>query len=197
MISLKQTLRSGWILGIGLTALIVIGFATRSRWWEPSQNWVRATISGNRKASSLDSHDHGGTGDADPHAHEGHEHAHDTASSLELSKQAQGNIGLTPEYLQPITLETFRRTITVPGMIVDRPGRTRVEISTPMAGVITHVHAVQGEAVKPGTLLFQLRITAEELVSTQTDLLKSVGDPVLCRRRRCSNASTQKRSSKF
>ena len=173
MISIKQALRPGWILGIGLTALIVIGFATRSRWWEPSQNWVRGTISGNRKVSSLDSHEHGSSaGGEDPHAHEGH----DTSNSLELSKQAQGNIGLTPEYLQPIKLETFRRTITVPAMIVDRPGRTRVEISTPMAGVITHVHAVQGEAVKPGTLLFELRITAEELVSTQTDLLKSVGD---------------------
>ena len=45
-----------------------------------------------------------------------------------------------------------------------------------MAGVITHVHAVQGEAVDPGTLLFELRITAEELVSTQTNLLRTVGE---------------------
>ena len=176
MISLKDALRSRWILGVAIVTLIVIGFATHSIWWEPGQNWVRATITGNRKVSSLDSHDHGSAGGEDAHAHEGHDRGHDDATSLELSAQAQGNIGLTPEYLQPIKLETFRRTITVPAMIVDRPGRTRVEISTPMAGVITHVHAVQGEAVKPGTLLFELRITAEELVSTQTDLLKSVGD---------------------
>lgn len=173
MISIKQVLRSGWILGIGLTALIVIGFATRSKWWEPGQNWVRATISGNRKTSSLDSHDHSG---ADPHAHEGHDHGHDEGTSLALSAQAQGNIGLSPEYLRPVVLETFRRSITVPGIIVGRPGRTRLEISTPMAGVITHVHAVQGEAVDPGTLLFELRITAEELVSTQTNLLRTVGE---------------------
>ena len=170
MISFKDALRSRWILGVAIVALIVIGFATRSIWWKPGQNWVRATITGKQKEPSLDSHVSAGGEDA--HAHEGH----DDATSLELSAQAQGNIGLTPEYLQPIKLETFRRTITVPAMIVDRPGRTRVEISTPMAGVITHVHAVQGEAVKPGTLLFELRITAEELVSTQTDLLKSVGD---------------------
>ena len=30
--------------------------------------------------------------------------------------------------------------------------------------------------MQPGTLLFEIRITAEELVSTQTDLLKSVGE---------------------
>lgn len=172
MISLRDASRSRWILGVAIAALIVIGFATRSKWWEPGQNWVRATITGNRKASSLDSHDHGSAGGEDPHAHEGH----DDGTSLELSAQAQGNIGLAPEYLQPVKLETFRRSITVPGIIVGRPGRSRLEISTPMAGVITHVHAVQGEAVDPGSLLFQMRITADELVSTQTNLLRTVGD---------------------
>ena len=164
-------------MGIGLTALIVIGFATRAKWWEPSQNWVRATISGNRKVSSLDSHDHGRLREVKILMRmKGHDHGLDEGLLWTLSAQAQGNIGLAPEYLQPVKLETFRRSITVPGIIVGRPGRTRVEISTPMAGVITHVHAVQGEAVDPGTLLFELRITAEELVSTQTDLLRTVGE---------------------
>lgn len=172
MFSVKNALRSRWIWGIAIAALIVIGFVTRSIWWEPAQNWVRATISTNRKVSTLDSHDHGSAGEEDPHAG----HAHDEGTSLELSAQAQGNIGLAPEYLQPVKLETFRRSITVPGIIVGRPGRSRLEISTPMAGVITHVHAVQGEAVDPGTLLFQMRITAAELVSTQTGLLRTVGD---------------------
>ena len=177
MIPSRMALRSIWTWVIGLAALIVIGFAARSMWWGPAQSWVRTTISGNRKVSSLDSHDHGSTdGGEDPHAHEGHNHAHDDGTSLVLSAQAQGNIGLGPEYLQPVRLETFRRSITVPGIIVGRPGRSRLEISTPMAGVITHVHAVQGEAVDPGTLLFQLRITAEELVSTQTNLLRTVGE---------------------
>lgn len=177
MVSTGNALRSRWLWGIGITALILVGIATRSKWLEPGQGWVRATISGNRKVSSLDSHDHGSSAEGeDPHAHEGHDHGHDDGISLALSAQAQGNIGLTPEYLQPVKLETFRRSITVPGIIVGRPGRTRLEISTPMAGVITHVHAVQGEAVDPGTLLFELRITAEELVSTQTNLLRTVGE---------------------
>jgi len=177
MISTGKAFRSRWLWGIGMAALILIGFATRSKWWEPGQNWVRTTISGNRKVSSLQSHNSGSrAGGEDRYAHEGHEHGHDEGTSLALSAQAQGNIGLTPEYLQPVKLETFQRAITVPGIIVGRPGRTRLEISTPMAGVITHVHAVQGEAVDPGTLLFELRITAEELVSTQTNLLRTVGE---------------------
>ncbi len=164
---LKQ--RAGLLWLVGLAVVAVVAFTTRGRWWSTAQGWVQSTISGNRAKSSLDEH---GEGAAHEDAHAGH----DESTSLELSKQAQGNIGLTEEYLQPLKLQTFRKSITVPGIIVDRPGRTRVEVSTPMAGVITHVHAVQGEAVKPGTLLFEIRITAEELVSTQTDLLKSVGD---------------------
>ena len=163
--------RAGLLWLIGISVVAVSAFTTRGRWWSSAQGWVQSTISGNRAKSSLDEHGEGAAHE-DAHAHAGH----DESTSLELSKQAQGNIGLAAEFLQPIKLQTFRKSITVPGIIVDRPGRTRVEISTPMAGVITHVHAVQGESVKPGTLLFELRITAEELVSTQTDLLKSVGD---------------------
>ncbi len=174
-----------WFWGIGLMALLLVGYATRSIWWQPTQEMVKNNINGTRTKSTLDEHDHDDgsarahddgeeVGAADPHA--GHDHGADESGTLELSKQAQGNIGLTAEYLKPLKLETFRRSITVPGIVVERPGRTRVEISTPMAAVITHVHAVQGEAVKPGTLLFQLRITAEELVSTQTNLLRTVGE---------------------
>ena len=173
MKNVKRLLNYRLIWGVGLVAIALIAVSTRSMWWEKSQAWVRSTISGYRKPSLLDSHDHsGGAHGEDPHSHEGH----DDGTSLELSTQAQGNIGLTAEFLKPVTLETFQRSITVPGIIVGRPGRTRLEISTPMAGVITHVHAVQGEAVAPGTLLFELRITAEELVSTQTNLLRTVGE---------------------
>jgi multidrug efflux pump subunit AcrA (membrane-fusion protein) len=173
--SFAQLLRSKWLLGIGLILTIVIGYSTRARWWDPTQEVVRSTISGTRNKPVIDEHDHGSAAEsADPHA--GHDHGGDESGTLELSMQAQGNIGLSAEYLQPLKTETFRRSITVPGLVVERPGRTRVEISTPMAAVITHVHAVQGEAVKPGTLLFQLRITAEALVSTQTDFLRTVGE---------------------
>jgi multidrug efflux pump subunit AcrA (membrane-fusion protein) len=154
---------------------VIFGFATRSHWWQPAQEVVRQTISKTRSTSVVDEHDHNSASAADD-SHAGHDHGSDDASTLELSAQAQGNIGLTAEFLQPLKLQTFRRSITVPGIVVERPGRTRVEISTPMAAVITHVHAVQGESVKPGTLLFQMRITAEALVSTQTDLLRTVGE---------------------
>ena len=154
---------------------IIVGVATRSKWWPATREIIGRNISGAKSRPSVDDHAQGDdSSTSDSHA--GHDHGTDDSGTLELSTQAQGNIGLTSEFLQPLKLETFRRSITVPGLVVERPGRTRVEIATPMAAVITHVHAVQGEAVKPGTLLFQLRITAEALVSTQTDLLRIVGE---------------------
>lgn len=135
--------------------------------------WARLT---GRSDNESHDHDH-----EDEHEHE-HEHdAHITTQatddhSLTLSKQALANLGLSEEYVQPIKIETFERTISIPAIVVERPGRTRLEVATPMAGVITHVHAVQGEAIAPGSLLFELRITAEELVSTQTEMLKTLGE---------------------
>lgn len=166
-----------WLGTIGIVVTVGVGFAARDRWWTPAQAWVQATIAGQKRSPGLDEHGHGeGEEGHAGHDHAGHSHAHNDAHSLELSKQAMGNIGLTDEYLRPVSLETFRRTITVPAIVVERPGRTRIEVSTPMAGVITHVHAVRGEAILPGSLLFELRITAEELVSTQTALLRTLGD---------------------
>ncbi len=156
---------------LGTVLLIVIGFFTREHWGQPLQQWVRSTIESQRDTSLPAGHEHG---DAD---HAGHDHAEAaTPNRLDLSDQARASMGLTGEFLQLVRLQNYRRSIQVPGVIVERPGRTRVEISTPMAGVITHVHAVQGEAVPPGTMLFQIRITGEELVSTQTELLKTVGE---------------------
>lgn len=158
-----------WFWAAGLAALVAIGCLTRDRWSAPVTSFVHSTIAA-RKTSHADAHD--------GHAHDEHAHdkGHSEADSLQLSEQARGNIGLTRDYLRPVGRQTFLRTIRVPGIVSEKPGRTRVQVSTPMSGVITHVHAVQGEAVAPGTLLFEIRITAEALVSTQTDLLKTVGE---------------------
>lgn len=111
--------------------------------------------------------------DAHGHDHAGHDHdhaGHDEASSIELSAQAKKNIGLV---LGQITLKPFTKTITVPGMVVDRPGRSLVEVTAPMTGVITRIYLVEGEAVEPGQKLFELRLTHEELVQSQANLLRT------------------------
>jgi membrane fusion protein, heavy metal efflux system len=116
----------------------------------------------------------------DDHAHDAHaddEHAESTAGDfLELSEAAKKNLGLTDAFLKPIALQSFQQTISVPAIVVDKPGRTRLPISATMTGIVTHIHAVSGEAVEPGDLILEMRLTHEDLVTAQKDYLQSLGD---------------------
>src|SRR5690606_585071 len=168
---------SRWLWVIALVLVVGVGWLMRDRWLPAASEWARQVTAGRPDTDHPGEHDH----DADPHAdhdhdHDDHEHGHDDATSLELSPQGLRNLGLSPETIRPIELETFHRSITVPAVVAERPGRTRVQVATPMTGVVTHVHVVDGEAVEPGTLLFKIRLTHEDLVSAQTEFLKTLGE---------------------
>lgn len=155
--------------------LVVVGAAvTREQWWPILNSWVQSTVADNRAPAGLD--EHGDGEDAhDPHA--GHDHAgHDEATSLELSDQARRNLGLTGDGVAEIQLTTFSKSITVPAVVVEQPGRTRIQVATPMTGVITNVHAAAGEAVEPNSLLFEIRLTHEDLVRSQTEFVTTLGE---------------------
>ncbi|MFN9718181.1 MAG: efflux RND transporter periplasmic adaptor subunit [Planctomycetota bacterium] len=138
-------------------------------WW-PRLSRLIDNASGKSSASSAaDVHDHETEHD---HAHAGHS----DGESLELSDVAMKNLGLTAQYLKPLEVSSFRRTITIPAVVVTKPGRTQIEVSAPLTGMVTHVHAVTGESVVPGTMLFEVRLTHEELVTAQTEFLKTLGE---------------------
>jgi membrane fusion protein, heavy metal efflux system len=88
-----------------------------------------------------------------------------------LSKQAQSNIGLR---LAKVELRPFERTLTVPGMVVERPGWSLLEITSPMAGVVTRIYPIQGEAIEHSQPLFEIRLTHEDLLQLQTEFLRTV-----------------------
>ena len=110
-----------------------------------------------------------GSAAADEHA--GHDHgAGAEISSIKLSPQAQKNIGLK---VAQVELRSFEPTISIPGIIVERPGRSTVQITAPVTGVIMRIYPILGEAVRPGQKLFDIRITHEELVQAQADFLRT------------------------
>jgi len=112
----------------------------------------------------------GAGGEADAHA--GHNHTgHANETSLELSEQAQKNVGLQLMTVEP---RDFDRTISVPAMVKERPGRTEIKVSAPMTGIVTRIHPIRGEAVTPGQPLFDLRLTHEDLVDTQSAFLETI-----------------------
>ncbi|MHB0955472.1 MAG: efflux RND transporter periplasmic adaptor subunit [Pirellulaceae bacterium] len=128
-----------------------------------------------REAESHDGHDHATAGGeehaemAEASAEFGHRHSE--AETIKLSAQAQANIGVQ---LTRVELQPFDRSVTLPGMVVERPGWSIVEVTAPMTGVVTRIYCVQGEAIEPGQSLFDLRLTHEDLLQVQTDFLRTV-----------------------
>lgn len=189
---MSNSTSSRWIVrfvvaGVALLAAFFSGAILQEQGAAPA-TWaiVLGRFIGLEKAEVADTdHDHEAGVEHEEVAVEGSEISHDTAdaehahaeeTSLELSEAAMANLGLNDKTIRPIKSTTFVRSVTVPGIIAERPGRTQLPVSTPMTGVVTHVHAVTGEAVTPGTLLFQLRLTHEDLVTSQKDFLQTVGD---------------------
>ncbi len=108
----------------------------------------------------------------DAAAHTDSDHAEHSLSPdvLELSPQAQANLGVK---LATVQLQRYERVITVPGIITERPGKSRLEITAPLTGVVTKIQIARGEAVEPEQVLFQLRLTHEELVQVQAEFLRT------------------------
>lgn len=150
-----------WTAGL---LLIVIAGATFSLWWSPLSNWIDALLAARRPASTVE----------DAPATAGGEQG--GISSLPLTPQAIRNLGLTGEFLKPVELQSYRRTITMPAVVVAKPGRSQIIVSSPLNGIVTHVHAVTGEAVMPGELLFEVRLTYEDLVETQALYLRTISE---------------------
>lgn len=95
------------------------------------------------------------------------------AAKVVLTDQMLQNLRLTSAPLKP---DTFRKTIEVAGMIVDRPGYSDRGVVAPVTGVVMAIQRFQGETVRPGEALFTIKILGESLYQTQSDLFKAVQD---------------------
>ena len=157
-----------WIAASGvLVAALAGGLVTRQFWGPPTAEQLAKITAWLDPSSEADEHDH-------EHGHGRDSQEQDKedseANRIELSEQAQQNIGLKTIDLQP---GTFSRTITVPGIVIEKPGHSDVEVTAPLTGVVTQVYPLRGETVEPGDPLFRLRLTHEEIVQAQAELLKT------------------------
>ena len=90
-----------------------------------------------------------------------------------LTAQAQKNLRLTAK---PLKADTFWKTISVPGIVIDRPGFSDRGVVAPVTGIVSRIHKIAGDTVRPGEVLFTLKLLSESLHLTQTDLFKSTQD---------------------
>jgi cobalt-zinc-cadmium efflux system membrane fusion protein len=160
----SSTVLRGLLAG-GIAAVAAAAVILQSHWLPPVQQWLARWSPVTAKSETGEpGHDDAG------HA------AHGNPNSIELSPQARKNIGLTDDKIQPVKLQPFTRSITVPGMVVERPGRSVVEVTAPFTGHIDRIFPSEGESLTISQKLFNLRLTHEELVQTQATLLQTAVD---------------------
>lgn len=157
-----------------LTLLVVAAYGTRSVWFGALQSTV-AYLKNETPSSFRGSDDHLQENRGD-HVQSAAGHvAHDAGSSgqtpdsIQLTPEAWSNIGLVTGVVQT---SAFARTVRVPGIVVERPGRSLIKVPAPVTGVVTKVLAVERDPVSPGQPLFELRLTHEDVVTAQTNFLE-------------------------
>ncbi|MEZ6045902.1 MAG: efflux RND transporter periplasmic adaptor subunit [Planctomycetaceae bacterium] len=105
--------------------------------------------------------------------HEGHDHgAGGDENILTLSREARRNIKL---HVEQLSLKDYTERISLPGIVTEIPGQSRMEISAPLTGIVTSIEIIAGQTVQSGDLVFKLRLTHEDLVSAQTEFLRALG----------------------
>lgn len=162
------------ILGSLCLAGVVATLMVERHWLDRLRDWASRSFVV-RPANEPTTAD----GAADDHDHDHDHHGHVEENSIALSPQARRSIGLQEGN---VDLSTFHRTITVPGMVVERRGRSRFNVIAPMTGYLTKILAAEGEAIAAEQPLFEVRITHEELVGAQTDLLRTTAEIDVARR---------------
>src|SRR5215218_1151043 len=144
-----------------LGALGAVGYRTRERWWPH--------VFPDKAAPAEGGHGHSHDEDGG-HSHAGPDHGHDHGDRVQLSPQAQKNLGLDVDTLTP---RDYWRTVLIPGAVVDRPGESDRSVTTKVAGIVTDIKARPGDTVKAGDPLFTRQLASQFLQAAQTDLAKT------------------------
>ncbi len=166
MKNLAQTRKQRWpaLVTALLVVTIVLAAGVTYRLWLPQVRSYFANESATAAVvASHEGHDHGGHN----HDHPGHVEE----SAIEFSVTGLKNIDFEPT---TVALSTFERSIALPAMVVERPGHSQIYITAPLTGVVTRIRPVEGAAVEPGSSMFDIRLTHEELVDAQRTFLQTL-----------------------
>jgi membrane fusion protein, heavy metal efflux system len=151
-----------------MLAIVLSGFAVALLvWFQQSPEWRAALAQWISPVSNVPA--------VDPHAGHPHDHDHEHEDeghleSIEISDNGLKNMGYE-EYV--IKTDIFEKKLVLPATVVERPGYSKVQIPAPLTGIVTKIYEIQGAAVQPGSPLFEMRLTHEELVAAQRDFLRS------------------------
>ena len=94
-----------------------------------------------------------------------------SARHLDLSKDAMEALGVR---LGTVEVGDFEQTVRVPAEVVEYPGVSSREMAAPVSGVVVSVAAQQGAVVEPGDVLFEIRVTDQQVINAQLRLVEAL-----------------------
>jgi cobalt-zinc-cadmium efflux system membrane fusion protein len=147
---------AGYLVPILVVAAIGVGVATKDRWLPLVTPKKGAKGEAGEKA--------------DAHA------AHGPIDRIKLTEAARANLGIKSKVVKT---SEFWRTLMIPGTVIDRPAISDRGVTAPAMSVVTDIRARPGDAVKPGELLFGLRLVSEIVQNSQSELFKNARELVL------------------
>jgi membrane fusion protein, heavy metal efflux system len=102
-----------------------------------------------------------------------HDDDHDAQeqTTVYLSDEAYATLGIQTA---PIERTDYRKTITVPGMVIDLPGHSDHGVPAPVTGIVAKLHVAPGDVVRAGDPLVTIRIISDAIQSAQSDLYLAV-----------------------
>ncbi|WP_168205371.1 efflux RND transporter periplasmic adaptor subunit [Bythopirellula goksoeyrii] len=175
----NQPSKNSWrfLLGVCFAIIVFAVFIDPEGWLPSSSNKEDPVKQASSAADHDDEHDrephqeHDEEHDREHEDEHGHDHAdHNEAASIELSKNGLKNIGFEPFTIEPTR---YDKRLTLPAIVVERPGRSQIHVTAPLTGLITEIFSVNGEAVTADQPLFEMRLTHEELVAAQREYLRT------------------------
>ncbi|MFO0809224.1 MAG: efflux RND transporter periplasmic adaptor subunit [Gemmataceae bacterium] len=109
------------------------------------------------------------------------------AERVRLSPTARANLGIV---VRALKRQSYWKSLTVPGTVTDRPGVTDRGVTSPLAGVVTEVHARPGDVLRPSDKVATLRVVSESVQTAQAELYKLSRDIEIAYEQRSRLAGT-------
>ncbi|MEZ6140401.1 MAG: efflux RND transporter periplasmic adaptor subunit [Zavarzinella sp.] len=111
------------------------------------------------------------------HAEDDHDE-HSDEETIKLTPQARENLKLK---FQELSHLPYWRKVSIPGVLVDRPGETDRTVGTKVSAIVSKIYARPGDVVEADQPLFELQIVSEFAQSTQVELVKSIREQELAK----------------
>lgn len=107
---------------------------------------------------------------ADSETEEKADDPHEGKTIAVVTEAAARSLGLKTGKLKK---SDFRKTVRVPGFIVEKPGHSGRTVASRVRGIVREIYCSPGELLRPGDRLFRVELTGDGVVTAQVSLLET------------------------